>query len=316
MYNLFVGDVDSSLASHALQFDSKACLLTASNCEQLVESGTYYTCIADLESLDKFFSVCSNARKIFYYPPPVWTSLEQKQYTEMVLAYVSQSTVVHNVDLISSEYQFLKQDFLSADRCSEGQQLWFAGCSITHGIGVDPTQTFKHLLEQHYCLPSSDLSCPSSSIIWQSDQICRSDIRSGDKVFWGVTGNFRLPVIQNQKLVHLMAGSYNTEPVLLNEFPIEILSHASTVYHNVLAVRRAENFCKKVGAEIVMLGVLYDWDNLFLNYQVPCFKQSVSWPNGWADLGNDNAHPGPQQHQLFAKEFIDLHNKMYAPNYS
>jgi len=313
MYKLFVGDMFESLAKTALEFDSNAVLLTADTYRYPLADGTYYTSLADLLDLDKFFTTCRNAQEIFYCPPDTWSDKENKQkyYTQLVLSYVSQYVTVHNVDLISDEYNFLKQHFQQAERCSDSSQIWIAGCSVTYGIGVEQSQTFKYYLSNHYQLPFSDLSRPASSIIWQSDQICRADIRPGDKVFWGVTGNFRLPVIQNQKVKHLLSTSYEEDPEIIKQFPIELLNSPSLIYHNVMAIRRVENFCNKIGAEIVMLGVLHDWDNIFLTYQVPCFRQSTHWPADWLDKGNDNMHPGPKQHQLFAQEFINFHAEMY-----
>jgi hypothetical protein len=307
MYNLFVGDVDASLACNARAHDSQAFLLCTKNYTRWDRQGTVYTCIADMASLDDFFDVCKGANKIFYRPPIKWSGSDSDQqlYTEAILSYVSQFVNVDGLDSVCSEYKFLQQEFQQDQRKTKNSQLWIAGCSIAAGVGVDRCHTFKHLLSLYYNQSYSDLSAGSSSIIWQSDQICRADINPGDKVFWAVTGNFRLPVIQNQKLTHLLAGKYTTNPELAKDFPIELLNNQSLIYHNVMAIRRAENFCKKVGARLVMLGVIYDWDNFYIHYKTPSFKQSTSWPNGWVDLGHDNLHPGIKQHQLFAQEFID-----------
>jgi hypothetical protein len=313
MYKLFVGDIFESLAKTAAEFDSAAVLLTANTYQYPLADGTYYTSLADMSDLDNFLTTCRNAQEIFYCPPDIWSDREntQKYTTELILSYVSQYVTVHNVDLISNKYNFLKQHFQQAERCSDCSQIWIAGCSITYGTGVEQPQTFKYYLSNHYQLPFSDLSRPGSSIIWQSDQICRADIRPGDKVFWGVTSHCRLPVIQNQKIKHLNASSYKQDPEIIKQFPVELLDSLSLIYHNIMAIRRVENFCNKIGAEIVMLGVIPDWDNIFLTYQVPCFRQSASRPTGFLDRGNDNKHPGPKQHQLFAQEFINFHAEMY-----
>jgi hypothetical protein len=98
----------------------------------------------------------------------------------------------------------------------------------------------------------------------------------------------------------------------LTKFPIELLDNTTLMYHNILAVKRVYNFCKKIGVQLVILGLMYDLDNNYLYYDVPAFAQLMFWPKKYPDLGTDNEHPGSQSHQMFAREFLELYSKLYA----
>jgi hypothetical protein len=160
-------------------------------------------------------------------------------------------------------------------------------------------------------LPYSDLSLSGSSIIWQSDQICRSDLRFGDIVFWGVTGPHRVPLFDNGEIIHMHAHTHSYLPELRSKFSIELIDNDTLLYHNVLAIRRAYHFCQKIGAKIVMLGLVNDHDSQYLHYRVPVFRLLKPIHQQWVDRGTDNMHPGPEQHKIFAQEFVDFYNQLY-----
>ena len=220
-------------------------------------------------------------------------------------------------EIDASEYQWLSSDFYNHTRKSNDRQLWIAGCSITHGVGVSEDQTYKNLLSKYYNLEYTDLSYPGSSIIWQSDQICRSNLLPNDIVFWGLTGQYRLPVIHeykdSKKIFHLHPGVYTDTPHLKKQFPLEVIRNSSLFYHNVLAVRRVYNFCKVADANLVILGLTPDAEKIYLNYNVPVFRQIISgnFSNCYVDLGTDRSHPGPEQHKIFAQKFINFYDELY-----
>jgi len=322
MIRLLVGDNDNSMKSAALRLDPSAEFLNHDNTEYYFSqnTGTFFTGLCFLQDLEIFLKVCQHAGCIFYCPPDQWSDYrcgvsEQKRYTEIVLSYVSQTTKVTGLTLADNPYRFLDQDFRFSDRCTEGKQIWITGCSITDGDGVEQHETWKHIVSEHFGMPYSDLSLRGSSIAWQSDQICQADIRSGDRVFWGLTTHVRLPVIyeKDDSLFHLHAGCYQ-KPHLkekVRDFPIDLVFNKTIVYHNVMAIRRAVNFCRKVGADLTILALMYDWDLIYKFYNVREFRQAMSWPDADLDIGTDKIHPGPKQHRRFAEQFIDFYNELY-----
>ena len=128
---------------------------------------------------------------------------------------------------------------------------------------------------------------------------------------WGLTSHHRLPVF-TQTVIHFI--SHNSNAKLKFQFPIELLDSTTLMYHNILAVRRAYNFCKKIGARLVILGLIPDYDNIYLHYNVPTFRQLIFVQDQYIDLGTDNIHPGPQTHQMFAKEFLKFYSNLYLTN--
>lgn len=316
MFNLFIGDVGEYLSHAAQNYDAASVLIDSTNFNSFLKkpNATGYTSVGDIENLTNFLNLCLAADSIFFVPPDHWSKIESRQWTESILLFVSQYTIVHNLNLIKNKHKFLSSivDHLADSRKTDSSQLWAVGCSITHGVGVSEEESWKYHAAQSLKLEYSSLSCSSSSIVWQANQICQSDIRTGDIVFWGLTSHQRIDVItNNQSLLHLQQSRYTETPNLITQFPPDILTSTSLIYHNIVAIKSAYNFCKKIGAKLVILGLMYDWDSVYNLYNIPVFRQYLVWPNEYVDLGTDNQHPGPLQHKLFAKEFVSLYETLY-----
>jgi hypothetical protein len=335
MFELFVGNLRHSLPKAVKKYDKNTYLIRGWNVDAFLKAptptGTGYVSMEDIQAV-RFLKVCNRANKIYYRPPEEWldpnsNSVGKKQ-TEAILAGLSQHISVDGIEKIIGQKSHFSDDFLKSHRRTDLSQLWFCGCSITYGRGVFKDQTFKEIIAQKLRLKYTDLSHPGSSIIWQSDQICRSDLKPNDVVFWGLTSQHRLPVFdptyerQNigfaqgaddveSAVIHLYSRIYEREPKLKSRFSNDLLDNTTLIYHNILAVKRAYNFCQKVGAKLVILGLMYDVDNIYLNYNVPAFRQSMVWPKEYPDIGTDETHPGPKSHQMFATEFLDFYSKLY-----
>ena len=97
-YTLFVGDIDESLALGAAKHDTSSTLLTEG--QTPTSNNTYYTCVADMGSLDNFTRVCLSAQKIYYMPPDHWKDIpelhSEQWWTEYVLLHVNQTVSVIN----------------------------------------------------------------------------------------------------------------------------------------------------------------------------------------------------------------------------
>lgn len=300
-YILFVGSNEEYLSVKAKEFDPSATLLTSAN--EITDCGVYYTALGDIKTPRELSDICFNATKLFYCPPDVWKNKVQQRYTEeIVLASKRRTDVQEN---IIRDDQFVNSSALVDKRISETPQIWAVGCSITAGVGVSKSECWTSLVQKHINLPMSSLSKSGSSILWQSDQIIRSDIREGDIVLWGVTTNGRLPVIINEKLVHLSVGSKRNK---ITNLEAELLNSSSLRYHNILAIQRAVNFCKVAKAKIILVGVLPDCPLLFSYPDLPNYTQAVLSSTMFIDVGTDGAHPGPEQHQEYARLFIHAYN--------
>jgi hypothetical protein len=211
-----------------------------------------------------------------------------------------------NLDLgHAAHYQAISQIKSGSPRVAN-RQFWAVGCSVTVGVGVALDQTWKECVSCTLNLPYTDLCAEGSSILWQSDQICQSQIRQDDLVLWALTTQPRLPVIRNNQLFHLTPGEYKLHAEINQEFPIDLLLSTTLVYHNIQAVRRAENFCQAVGARLIVLSVIYDVEQADQLYKIREFHQVCRGPKTWIDLGTDNMHPGPAQHKIFAENFLKI----------
>lgn len=309
---LFVGDITSEVCDSAIARDPGSQLITTQNLNQL-DSGTYYTSLADCGSLQNFNRVCQLAEEIFYIEPAKWSDADknnnskQQEWTKFVLAYFQQFKPVHNLP------SAIAPDWLQGKRVAD-KQFWVAGCSVSAGLGVSKEESWPELVSKELNLPYTNLSYLGSSIIWQSDQICRSDIRCGEIVFWGVTSPNRMPIMTPEhRIMHFNTSVLVSNTYAINNLSPDLLSNDTLTYHNVLAVRRAYNYCQKIGAYLVPIGVCYDLDNVYTQYNIPPYQQLSQWcVNEYADLGSDQSHPGPIQHKLFAEKFLSQYKKVYS----
>jgi hypothetical protein len=320
--SLFVGDSDESLSLAAKQQDPHAFLIDHSNYKKFLtqehhSSLTVYTSLADLpKNLEVFYNIAMMADEIVYAPPEVWSDCRRidtlcpgdsiQGLTENLLLQVSDYRPVKNLELC-----YFAPDTVSLvdQRKSNDSQLWVVGCSITNGLGVNLDQRYGQLLADETKKPCGFLSANGASIIWAADQITRSDIRTGDIVVWGITSTDRKYIVDSaEKLVHVT----HTKTGLEDQYNvIKSLFDHSTFYYNLYAIERVINFCKKVNATLILLGLLTS-DNLFRylknkkNYFH--FPHQFDFSNHqknikFVDLGNDNIHPGPLQHILY-KDFV------------
>jgi len=298
---LFVGDSGNTLSSIAKKYDLDAFLIHSSNYKQFLNTQhtkniTVYSSLADLPKVDNKHSVMHEillkADQIFYSPPKIWSDNSdrfvwdtQKKYLEFLLYDISiRHNNVQGLDL--SNYQNTYYLNLVDKRPVAQKCLWIAGCSIAHGVGVNQTEKFGAIISKTMNIPVSYLTKGGSSIDWAADQIIRSDIRPDDIVIWALTSENRAPVIKN----HSIAVESNPD-LLLNE---------TRLYKSITGVHQVINFCKKISCQLIIFPTICS-PNLKLlltdceNYYHTPYQIS------WIDYGTDNMHPGPKQHQYWAK---------------
>lgn len=320
---VFVGDTDSSLSIAAKAHDLNAFLLNSKNLsyvfDNLDKDSTVYTSLGDLpKDISVLYKICSIATDVFYVPPKVWSdkrSLESnssdldciQSLTEhiLLLSLLNANANIHGLKIKNLEHPVPLVDL----RKSNKQQLWIAGDSISHGLGVEKHQRYGQLLADSLGLESNFLTRPASAIDWASDQILRSDIRENDIVIFGITFPQRITYVYNNRLLSITPNtSYPFDPKINAIVSENMLLNENTFYNHQLSIERAINFCNKINAKLLLIGLMNDINLLrylynkknFFNYPHE-FTKSCS--RKFVDYGADNHHPGVIQHQLY-KDFI------------
>jgi hypothetical protein len=301
---LFVGDNNDNLAETAQKINPRAWLIDHNNYKNFLlteynKDITVYTSFSDLPKITStsatFFEILNKVDNIFYCPPTRWSDHSDNfvwNNTQTITEYF-----LYQISLIKKNVQGLTLDHycnylaLTELRKTEKKQLWVAGCSIAHGVGVDNNKKFGELISNKLDLEVSYLTKGGSSIEWATDQILRSDIRKNDIVIWGLTQEVRAPMAVNGKV------SWETDPdILLNE---------TSLYRAVTGVHQVVNFCKKISARLLLLPIICS-EHLQLQIHRLNEYHQLLYRTQFLDLGTDNLHPGPVQHQEWADICVKL----------
>jgi len=275
---------------------------------------------------DTLKSLIDTADNIIYDAPPEWQVEDPQQgseqwWTEMLLsnARLYKGSQIESVVHIPIEryWQLISEEEtrvlleLKDQRRTQERQLWFAGCSFTYGVGLaDPEQRYGNILSDRLNMPASFLAWPASNIPWAADQILRSDIRKGDIVIWGVTQWTRVTHYDRKKnqLAHVHPGYYEWFPRIQDEVPPDMLDHPSRLYESLRAIHAVVNFCDKVGAKLILAGVLNGQDmgeylaNHYINY---IYFSTSNGHDYYPDHAPNDIHPGPITHQMYADGIME-----------
>ena len=303
MITVFVGDVHEYLAVIAQSQDPTAKLVTEKNYKKLA-AGTWYCSLGDFQNSKTFVQALQQADEIIYTPPNEWSSTSIQLETEKQLLdlKILNFCKVRNIDNLS--WPKLKTFLdLSAVRKIEGPQIWVAGCSISHGMGVPSNQRYGQLVADRLNLPVSFLTCPGSSIAWAGDQLLRSDIRTGDTVIWGLTSLERLCYYSNNYVAHVNQSYYTTHPEFDTTVPLSELSSQNQLYQSIVKIHEVINFCDKIHVNYVLAGILTD-----LSHYTIINDHYISLTEGCPDYPKDmlgtDTHPGPLTHKWYADQIL------------
>lgn len=317
---IFLGDVDAEAGIKARLHDPSAWLLDRDNLQQFNQRSqthpvTVYTSLGDLpKNLRVVYDILAQADSIVYTPPKVWSDKKKldildptdslQGMTETLLMLLPESVKITGLNPITPKDT--DPIPLVDERKTDDKQLWAVGCSITHGIGVESHERYGSLLADELQIPCSFLSKSGSSISWASDQILRSDIRPGDLVVWGLTSWPRITYVHDhQMLSGITVTSYSLYPEYKKIISIDNLWSHQTFYHHFYAIEQVINYCKKIQAKLLLVGLLNDNFNLlgylksqpnFLQIHYNLEYNDSQLQEKYIDLGTDKSHPGPQQH--------------------
>ena len=317
--NLYFGDNSNNIANQALSADPQAFLIDRSNYAKFlnsppVDNVTVYTSLSDLPKIsnNKFviYQLLDLADKIFYGLSDFQIDEKSQIFIKfMFLSMQQQKNNVYNLDL--SKYSSDVYTGLEDNRKSENHQLWISGCSMSHGVGVDINQRYGQLIANQINYPVSFLTKGSSSIPWAVDQIVRSDIRAGDIVILGLTDEVRFPYWRTNKEVFHIIPSIHERQNQNHKFSFTNISRViadrlitddNVFYQSIIRIYQLINFCDKVGAKLLILGILSSGELALHLHNVDNFIHYTNFksPFQYIDIGTDNLHPGPLQHQLYA----------------
>jgi hypothetical protein len=201
---------------------------------------------------------------------------------------------------------------LTQTRSSIKPVLWVAGCSISFGIGVSNYQRYGRLLSDNLNLPEVLLAKPGTSILYSADQLLRSDIRSNDIVVWGLTNIPRIEIfnVDTVNFVPINISSYRLIDKSLQYWNLDYFASPTQCLLHIRMIFQVINFCKKIGARLYLANMLdTTWTsvvfkeyNNFINFVKEIDKCSPKF----LDLGTDNQHPGPKQHQYYAEQIFNI----------
>jgi hypothetical protein len=297
-------------------------LLHNSNYIQFLNSelpnNTFYTSLGDLPNkFSIIFKIFNKADELIYCPQEVWTDNKDvdaitfnnslKGSTEYILFdFLHKKGNVKNLNLS----KYINQSFsvLHDQRKHDGPQLWVAGGSDTFGNSVKIDERYGEVLGRKLGMPVSVLAEDAASMMWISDQIIRSDVRSGDLVVVGLVPDGRLPMwstVKN-KVLHTSLSFTGWQLVDVPESSINRFLASDTVFYEyVVHVYQIINFCRKIGAKLLILGLMCSARLAMQLSAVPEFKNYINQDsiNNWKELidfGADNVHAGPIQHQQYA----------------
>jgi hypothetical protein len=318
MLTLFVGDNTHELADYA-NLHGVSVLATNANYKKIIEQSktkniVAHTSFSDIGKVTKtespFYTLLLAADLIEYHPPERWSDHSdtyQLHNMQRITEYY-----LYDVNLLKKNVTGLTLDHwtknikylqLADTRKTTGQNLWISGCSISHGVGIDPNQRYGQLLADSLQLPVNFLTKGGSGIEWAADQLLRSDIQKNDIVVWGLTSEFRAAEWDSTKHSVKNINPYDFEAS--ESGSLAIVSEENRLYKALIAINQVENFCIKIGVKLILFPLLAS-ESLRLHLSNNrCYNENPYLAR-FVDIGNDGEHPGPKQHQCWA-DVIRLH---------
>lgn len=318
-FTLYVGSTNEHIMEKAKEADPDAYLITIDNVNN-EHRGVAYTSLGDLEDRELLPTLLDRTDHIIYDPPVEWTA-DAKEHSEQwwTELYISRATLYKDVEIKSPDtfpkdryWTSIKKDEadimleLKDYRKTDDRQLWFVGCSFTYGLGLeDLDQRYGNILTHRFDLPSSFLAWPATNIPWAADQILRSDIRKDDIVIWGLTQWTRMTHYNREKnqLEFIHAGYYNWFPAMMDTIPPDMLDHPSRIYESIRSIYAVINFCKKVGAKLLLAGMFNGpevGEYLLENHDDYVYFKTSIGGEAYPDFAPNDLHPGPITHQMYA----------------
>jgi hypothetical protein len=316
MRTLLVGDIGFYLSIEAKKINKNALLLDNFNYKRIIDTnGVYYTSIGDITVVEHFCEVLMAADEVIFSPPTGnWSDkeaidkLKDKRFTmeTETKEHLYQLHWIKKISIKNLVIRFpnFKNKWQVTPRISAGPQIWNIGCSITAGNGVEKHQRYGEIIGKKLNMPVSILAYEGSSLIWAADQILLADVLPGDIIIWGLTSLHRYSyALHNDRFYHVNFEFYKNYPLLKKIVPIDWSASMDNLYHSLNSISIVKNFSNKIDAKLLLLEVLPQdliEEHIEFTKTTPIEK--------WVDKGDDNQHPGPRQHEIFAQIALDAIN--------
>ena len=309
---LCVGDIGNYLAEYAGKINRNATLVSQGNYNNFINStdGVFYTSLGEFDGPKIFCSVLLSANEIILSLPPTRSddtddfTLESETKEHLYMWSLIKDRPVKNLKFNYTNPEFGRQ-FDLIPRVTPATQIWNTGCSITHGDGIEIDQRYGNIIADQLKLPITNLSCSGSSIIWAGDTILSADIKPGDIVIWGLTSWQRYSYfLHKDRFYHITHRFVENYPLIEHIININWLVSPHNLYQSIKAINAVQHFCDKIGAKLILAGLLTT-DTAIDTHLINC-PNYIEFKRNWADKGTDNMHPGPKQHQIFAKNILKL----------
>ena len=307
---LLVGVVDQDLIAKAKEYSSSPILVTEENWQEFIKdtNAVGYTGLEEFDKKkDSFIQLLNSVDEIEYVSCKSH-HVNSSYHIEILLLLHNQKLFLYKKPTIKNfienlkDYDNIKKTLdcylnLVDNRKNDDPQLWIAGCSVTYGIGVKKNQRYGNLLAKKLKKDASFLAYPGSSISWAADQILRSDIRKNDIVIWGLTSNNRFAYYIDNEIHHVNAVAINNNVKLSTHLHGKLLVDSDNLrYDNITSIYQVINFCDKINAKLLLVGIMTVPDLQNYLHHIPNFFQL---PIKSLDIGNDNEHSGPKTHKLY-----------------
>lgn len=197
-----------------------------------------------------------------------------------------------------------------ATKESNKPSLWVAGCSWSSADGVETDERWGHLVAKELDLEEINLAITGGSIWDASDQILRADIQKGDIVVWGLTSLGRVDVVNNNQLRSFAVKESLDIPQTRDYYNLGYFWSNTQCLIAMRQIQQVINYCSKIGARLYLVNFLDIHLSSFILGGEENYLDLTRQMNDdtsltiMIDYGTDDQHPGPLQHQQYAKEII------------
>lgn len=307
------------IGSAGFDFNKAGCdLLNSNNLEDAIKSKTitdYCTSLEDLSlKIDDIPFLLNNVQEINFLDQDNYLDPEKNSNESLgVICYhllnEFRNTIKIEKEINEKLFRYWIETVIMQDRLfdrPQGKTLWVAGCSFSSAVGVAPEERWSNLVAESIGFIEVNMAQGGGSIYDASDHIIRADLQKGDIVVWGLTSLDRVDLLVNARLKGITAVQAISDENCREYFNINWVGSNTQRVVALKQIYQVIAHCKKIGVELYLINLI---DNDWLP-KVLCQKTNFidlhvkEMPKMFIDLGSDNLHPGPLQHQSYAKEII------------
>lgn len=274
-----------------------------------------YTSLEDLElKLENIESLLDNIKQLHFVDitDSFFMTNNDSTFNWLNLIKLANVKLPNQIHGLTDINYFSKQNYVSQHLPrSQDATLFVAGCSITHGVGVNEHERYGEIIGVELGIPTIFLSMPGSSIDWQADRILQADLQPGDMVIWGLTAMSRVALANQYDWKGYPINNYIGLPKNKQYFTLDYFYSWDLTVSHLKKILQVENMCNKLGVKLYLANVLettvvpliYGAQSNYIDCLEPWNK---NYQFAYEDLGTDNDHPGPKQHQKYAQKILKV----------